>query len=224
LKDKQILNPAAAAFIKAIENQRGSSMRQASLRRDHAFRAAPVAGLGLIVTLAGCSLCRAQVTSCAELRSGATTLPDRCQVSAAFTARHRPEETFDHLKRATPIDPCFVEARNNLAASYLQMKNPRLAIEQLKEALRIDLDFPPLSVNLALYLENKFTEETLRYAERTSDEYPQAPLYAARTFMENNNFNRAKGEIRGYLSRDGKRLPQRFPDLAAKRFYGLEQI
>lgn len=74
----------------------------------------------------------------------------------------------------------------------------------------IDLDrtgkFPYFLLCLALYFENKFTDETPRYAERTSDEYPQAPFYAARTFMEKNDFERARDEIQTYLSGD-KRDP-----------------
>jgi tetratricopeptide (TPR) repeat protein len=65
-------------------------------------------------------------------------------------AKHRADETIDHLKNVIRFDPECAPARNDLAVVYLRTNNPDPAIDQLEEAIKIDPRNPLFFTNLAV--------------------------------------------------------------------------
>jgi Flp pilus assembly protein TadD len=57
-----------------------------------------------------------------------------------------------HLEKAVQIDPSFVQARNNLGASYLGLEKYDKAAEQFQKAIELDSKIPEPYGNLALAL------------------------------------------------------------------------
>jgi tetratricopeptide (TPR) repeat protein len=79
-------------------------------------------------------------------------------------SKGRMDQAIDHLYRAVAIDPEFVAARNNLAVRLMET-DPKRAIAEFEEAIKIDPHQPNLWGNLAVgyAMQDQFAE-----AERTA--------------------------------------------------------
>jgi tetratricopeptide (TPR) repeat protein len=113
-----------------------------------------------------------------------------------------PNSAIEQLNEAITIDPHSPLLFTNLAIGYIAAEHfvdaeraARVAGE-LNRAGRL----PLYILATTLYYQNKFTDEALLCAQRTSDDYPLAHLFAARIFMERTQFERARAEIETYLS------------------------
>jgi Tfp pilus assembly protein PilF len=62
------------------------------------------------------------------------------------------DASLEHLKRATEIDPDYLEAWNNLGCRYLSKRQPAEALAALERAAQIDKDAPFVHTNMAIAL------------------------------------------------------------------------
>jgi tetratricopeptide repeat protein len=65
-----------------------------------------------------------------------------------------------HLQRALEVDPRFVEAHNNLGASYMQLKRYQDAIKEFEAAIALDgkMEAPYRNKSLSLFLLQRYPE------------------------------------------------------------------
>jgi len=103
------------------------------------------------------------------------------------------EASLDYLKKATEIDPEYLEAFNNLGARYMKLGQPEQALTAFRRAMEIDPSSTMVQVNTGAALmavgDMKGAETTLRQAVQASGEtkarYMLAlSLYAQRKFTE----------------------------------------
>jgi protein O-GlcNAc transferase len=65
-----------------------------------------------------------------------------------------------HLQKATKIAPDFVQAHNNLGASYLHLSQYDKAVTELQKAIDLDsnLEEPYHNIGMAFFLLHRFPE------------------------------------------------------------------
>jgi len=109
------------------------------------------------------------------------------------------------LNEAINLDPHSPILATNLAAGYIiagkyedAERAARVAVQQDRTGRQ-----PRYILAAALYYQKRYTDEALASAERTSDQYPAAHLFAARILMHRREFERARVEIKAYLSANG---------------------
>jgi tetratricopeptide (TPR) repeat protein len=126
----------------------------------------------------------------------------RNDLAVLYIWMNNPFPAIEQLNEAIKLDPHSSLLFGNLAAGYLATGK----FDDAERAARVAVDLDRTGSRAqfilcnTLYYQQKFTEEALRCAERTRDEYPMAHLFAARVFIDRNDFERARGEIRAYLS------------------------
>jgi tetratricopeptide (TPR) repeat protein len=115
-----------------------------------------------------------------------------------------PYPAIEQLNEAIKFDPHFSLLFVNLAIGYIKTAVFNDAERAAREAAGLDrtTTLPRYLLAVSLYFQKKFTEEALRCATQTSEDYPAAHLFAARIFIERNNFEPARVEIGAYLSSD----------------------
>lgn len=84
----------------------------------------------------------------------------------------------DHLEKALRADPKFVEAHNNLGASYMQLERYKDAIAQFEAAVALDakMEAPYRNMSLSLFLMQRYpeAEAAARQALRLNPEHKGA--------------------------------------------------
>jgi tetratricopeptide (TPR) repeat protein len=130
----------------------------------------------------------------------------RNNLAVLYIWKGNPDLAIPQLNEAIKLDPNFQPLLINLSIGYLV--SARFADAEHAARTAVDLNrarnLPRYLLAAALYFEKKFTDEALRYAEETRDEYPLSHLFAARVLIERRDFEPAKGEIQTYLTGSGR--------------------
>jgi tetratricopeptide (TPR) repeat protein len=73
------------------------------------------------------------------------------------------ESAAEHLKKALEIDPTFVQAHNNLGASYIQLNQYEGAVTEFRKAIDLNtkMQEPYRNLGLSLFLLHRFPEAEL---------------------------------------------------------------
>ena len=126
----------------------------------------------------------------------------RNDLAALHLRMDDPYPAIEQLNEAIKSDPHFSLLFINLAIGYIETEGFGDAERAAREAAGLDRTrtLPRFLLAISLYFQKKYTEEALRCATQTSDDYPAAHLFAARIFIERNNFDPARVEIQAYLS------------------------
>jgi tetratricopeptide (TPR) repeat protein len=130
----------------------------------------------------------------------------RNDLAVLYMGMNNPYPAIEQLNEAIKLDPHSPLLFGNLAICYITVKKLEDAERAAHMAVNLDRTGTRVLYILGsvLYYQRKFTEEALRCAERVRDEYPMAHLFAARIFIDRNEFEQARGEIRAYLSGSGQ--------------------
>jgi tetratricopeptide (TPR) repeat protein len=128
---------------------------------------------GVFVRL-GCFFFAAGISVSGQYRASAHVAPadaqkeyDRAKVALAKTHL---DEAVLHLERAIEIDPDYVEARNDLGATFARQGKTDSAIAQFEKAAALDSRYSPAFYNLGLmYLGQERIEDAVRAARTAID-------------------------------------------------------
>ena len=126
----------------------------------------------------------------------------RNDLAALHLLMEDPYPAIEQLNEAIKFDPHFPLLFMNLAIGYIESGKFDDSERAAREAASLDRTgtLPRYLLAVSLHYQKKFTDEALQCAMQTSDKYPAAHLFAARIFIERNNFEPARVEIRAYLS------------------------
>ncbi len=126
----------------------------------------------------------------------------RNDLAALHLRKDDPYPAIEQLNEAIKLDPHFPLLFINLAIGYVEIESFDDAERAAREAASLDRTktLPRYLLAISLYFQKKFTEEALQCATETSGFYPAAHLFAARIFIDRNNFEPARAEIRAYFS------------------------
>jgi tetratricopeptide (TPR) repeat protein len=110
----------------------------------------------------------------------------------------------EHLQKAIQIDPNFVQAHNNLGASYIQLKEYELAVAEFERAIALDAKIQESyrNLGLGLFLLGRYPQAELAVRQamqldpqRGTARYTLGRILAA----EGSSSGEAEGLLRGSL-------------------------
>lgn len=126
----------------------------------------------------------------------------RNNLGALYLDIEKPEDAVVQLEDAAKIDPHHPVVFGNLAVGYAMMNKFDASENAARTAMNLDRTGAraPLLLGFALVRQGKFTEEALQSLERAHDRFPLAYLLTARVLAEKGDLERAKSQVRTYLT------------------------
>jgi Flp pilus assembly protein TadD len=125
----------------------------------------------------------------------------RNDLAVAYLRQSQPQHAIEQLKAALASDPKFPEAQGNLAIAYMEINKPVPAEIAARETLKLDRNSRAcLILGIALFLEDKFTEEAVDLLNCAQPDLPQAGLLLGGVLARRGDIEGAKLTVSKYLS------------------------